>query len=328
MEMNNLSKKYRNSLRITVFFMFVLTMFEWFEYSLSPLLIWPKFSKGAGDTVKLLIVGDPQLLGNRYSAPSLLGLVLRWDADRYISKTFSLAYNFVEPDLVIFLGDNLDEGEIANDEEFTTYFKRFRNVFQEVDFDKAVIVPGDNDIGGENEPPLPEIEKRFNKYFRSDVFIKFQFLEFVKVNYITHSNKYMSAPNVSSGSYRIILSHIPLTQFYSTFVSKSQYIISERKTSIPKQMAPVTDFNSFLFNITETTVHEIVVPTCSYRMGTSQMGYGALEINAFGEVSYAVLWLPSRFRQLLIYLIVIILIFLLCLISVLKPCLRLRHYGF
>ncbi|KFM59237.1 hypothetical protein X975_23279, partial [Stegodyphus mimosarum] len=41
MEMNNLSKKYRNSLRITVFLIFVLTMFEWFEYSLSPLLVWP-----------------------------------------------------------------------------------------------------------------------------------------------------------------------------------------------------------------------------------------------------------------------------------------------
>lgn len=46
---------------------------------------------------------------------------------------------------------------------------------------QAIIVPGDNDIGGEDEPPSPELERRFNKYFREDVFIVYQFLEFVKV---------------------------------------------------------------------------------------------------------------------------------------------------
>lgn len=56
---------------------------------------------------------------------------------RYIRKTFALAYNYVDPDLVLFLGDNLDEGEIATDEDFMLYLKRFQHIFREVDFNKV-----------------------------------------------------------------------------------------------------------------------------------------------------------------------------------------------
>ena len=56
---------------------------------------------------------------------------------RYVSKTFNQAHHYVVPDLVIFLGDNLDEGEIATDEEFHEYIKRFQSVFQKVEFHKV-----------------------------------------------------------------------------------------------------------------------------------------------------------------------------------------------
>ncbi|GIY16792.1 metallophos domain-containing protein [Caerostris darwini] len=340
--MNVLLKKFRYSLKFPLLVLLVaVIVFEWLEYSVTPLLFWPKLVSGysSHDAVKLLIVGDPQLIGNHYSPSGFLGSIVRWDADRYVRKTFVLAYNHIKPDIVIFLGDNLDEGEIASDEEFISYFQRFCHVFQEVDFNKALIVPGDNDIGGEGEPPQPFLEKRFNKFFRDDVFIRYQFLEFVKANYITHSNRYRVAPNISESSFRIILSHIPLTPSYSSFVSrliphvqphiilsahdhKSEHIIAERKNGIIIRTPSMQDANFCTFNISDSTIHEIIAPTCSYRMGTHKMGYGALEINKSGEVSYTILRLPSRFRQLLLHLFALVLVFIYLGVFILRSCFR------
>ncbi|GFY62995.1 metallophosphoesterase 1-like protein [Trichonephila inaurata madagascariensis] len=345
--MNILCKKFRHTLKCPLLLVLSsIILFEWLEYSFTPLLYWSKISAdySSQDDVKLLIVGDPQLLGYHYSPPGLLGMICCWDADRYVRKTFVKAYNYVNPDIVIFLGDNLDEGEIASDDDFLSYFHRFRHVFKEVDFNRALIVPGDNDIGGEGSIPQPFFEKRFNKYFRDDVFTRYQFLEFVKVNYITHSNRYHFAPNVSESNFRIILSHIPLTPSYSSFVSrvvpyvkphiilsahdhKSQHIVAERKTGVIIRTSHMTDVTSCSFNISDFNIHEITVPTCSYRMGTLKMGYGALKISKSGEVSYNVLWLPSRFRQLIIHLFVLIIVSVYLLIHFSKCCMRQSNGG-
>ncbi|CAL1284055.1 unnamed protein product [Larinioides sclopetarius] len=282
---------------VLLLILFVVIIVEWLEYSFTPLLFWPKFSHlfASHNSIKLLIVGDPQLLGYHNCAPGLLGSIIRWDADRYVRKTFALAYNYVNPDIVIFLGDNLDEGEIATEDEFIIYFKRFCDIFKQVDFNKALIVPGDNDIGGEGGPPEPFFEKRFNRYFRDDVLIRYQFLEFLKINYITHSNSYRIAPNVSESTFRVVLSHIPLTPKYSSFINrvipyvqphiilsahdhKSLHIVAERKTGIIIQTPSMADLTSCSFNISDSTIHEIIAPTCSYRMGTNKMGYGVLII--------------------------------------------------
>jgi len=60
-------------------------------------------------------------------------------------------------------------------------------------------------------------------------------------------------------------------------------------------------------------VSEVVVPTCSYRMGVSEMGLGLLAVNSQGEVIYSNLWLPSRFSLLYTYaasLVVVVILFL------------------
>ncbi|XP_015918633.1 metallophosphoesterase 1 [Parasteatoda tepidariorum] len=299
----------------------IVIVFEWIEYSLAPILIWSQLFRFP-DSVRILVVGDPQLLGYSYTPSSLLGYVFRWDADQYVKKTFSTAYKYFNPNLTIFLGDNFDEGEIASDVEFVEYFQRFQNVFSEADFKKAIIIPGDNDIGGEFQPPQKEFERRFDMHFRDDIIMRYEFLEFVKVNYITHSNDYQVASNESLDAFRIVLSHFPLTPSYSSFISKvipylqphiiisahdhkSEHVISNRKTGIIVRTSSSLDFTSCTLNISEELIHEIIVPTCSYRMGTSKMGYGALEISKSGEVKYTVLWLPSRFRQLFIYLFIL-----------------------
>jgi hypothetical protein len=54
-------------------------------------------------------------------------------------------------------------------------------------------------------------------------------------------------------------------------------------------------------------IHEIMVPTCSYRMGVPDMGYGAMQIYRNGSMEYTVLWLPSRYKQLYLYIVIYIL---------------------
>lgn len=73
-------------------------------------------------------------------------------------------------------------------------------------------------------------------------------------------------------------------------------------------------------------VQEIIVPTCSYRMGSKNMGYGfaiigedSFDFNPFYTVcfvsdqttntlSYSVLWLPARLLHLTAYLVFLILL--------------------
>ena len=48
---------------------------------------------------------------------------------RYLAKTFQLAFDHVQPDVVIFLGDLIDEGSVATDVEYELYVNRFRQIF-------------------------------------------------------------------------------------------------------------------------------------------------------------------------------------------------------
>ena len=56
----------------------------------------------------------------------------------------------------------------------------------------------------------------------------------------------------------------------------------------------------------DTRIHEIIVPTCSYRMGVKEMAFGLAKISFdtenVEEVTYSNLWLPSRFPLLYVYL--------------------------
>ena len=93
-----------------------------------------------------------------------LGLITRWDSDRYLSKTFSWAKYAYSPDVVIFLGDLMDEGSESSESDYVDYVRRFKSIYET----KAlkVYVAGDNDIGGEGSDPLtPEKMERFRKTF-------------------------------------------------------------------------------------------------------------------------------------------------------------------
>ncbi|XP_023209567.1 uncharacterized protein LOC111612568, partial [Centruroides sculpturatus] len=314
----------RHRLKFIVLLLSICLLFnEWLIYHILPLIKWPKLSKLplSSDELKILLIGDPQLLGDYFTGSSLLGHISQWDSDRFVQKTFNLALNHIQPDVIILLGDNLDEGEIASDQKYKKYINRFLNIFSQLDFNKVIIIPGDNDIGGENGDALSDKIDRFDSYFKKDVFLNVKFAEFVKVNYLTRSSEYEITPKLIPGKIRIILSHVPLTPIPSYFVKKvlsfvqphlifsahehiSMHIVSDRYTQASVSTIPTFNEQGTLerINLTNDCTHEILVPTCSYRMGTEKMGYGMAILYPNGVLYYSVLWLPSRLKQLYFYL--------------------------
>ncbi|XP_076318261.1 metallophosphoesterase [Tachypleus tridentatus] len=316
---------WKTGMKFIVIVLVVLFLYmEWGIYKLYPWLYWPPFHPQSGNSLRILIIGDPQLLGHHYTENTVFEKISRWDCDRYIKQTFLLTLNHLNPDLFIFLGDNTDEGEVAGDEEFKEYLERFMRVFEPIDFNnKAIIIPGDNDIGGENELPRPQAVERFNNYFRKDPFIQIKFVDFLKVNLLTATAEHVTALPISSDRYRIIISHIPVMGQYHYFINEvmkthpnlilsahehisahitysngSGMLMDEYPWAVGKKLQTL--------NLNDKQVHEIVVPTCSYRMGKEKIGYGAAILEHDGTLHYTVLWLPSRFFQLYTYIVFLV----------------------
>lgn len=49
---------------------------------------------------------------------------------RYLRKTFERTLDFTQPHIICFLGDLLDEGSIANQQDFDSYVKRFNRIYK------------------------------------------------------------------------------------------------------------------------------------------------------------------------------------------------------
>lgn len=55
--------------------------------------------------------------------------ILQRCAFRYLEKTFSKALKYSQPHVIAFLGDLMDEGHIANAENFERYKRRLDSIF-------------------------------------------------------------------------------------------------------------------------------------------------------------------------------------------------------
>lgn len=97
---------------------------EWFIYSLYANK-WPSLYCGNEKYCKtILLVADPQLLGEERE-----NVLSRWDSDRYLFNTYGRAVQHVNPDNVVFLGDLMDEGSLADQNAFERYLYRFSKIF-------------------------------------------------------------------------------------------------------------------------------------------------------------------------------------------------------
>ena len=142
-----------------------------------------------GSTLRLLLVADPQLIGED-DEPWTYGWLARWDSDRYLHNTYMLAYNYVKPHSVVFLGDLFDEGLKASDQQFRRYFDRFKSAFQlksaASESTKFVYLSGDNDVGGEYfGDRTDKLNERFETVFGTslvDAFDLNDHVRFVKLD--------------------------------------------------------------------------------------------------------------------------------------------------
>lgn len=47
--------------------------------------------------------------------------VVNYDSDKHIHRTYKKAVDHVKPNVIVFLGDLMDEGSVADDEKFLKY---------------------------------------------------------------------------------------------------------------------------------------------------------------------------------------------------------------
>lgn len=192
---------------------------EFLTYSLLPLQWTRHLTCSSSNCVKLLLVADPQILGEQDSSK-----IAQWDSDRYLSKTFKRALTYTEPDIIIFLGDVMDEGHISSDKQFQGNLERFQSIFSISDQNVlAMFLPGDNDIGGEGDPILPQIVHRFEKAFQDAVEpVTYQNLEFYKINQMTLM--FQEPEALSDGTIRVALTHMPILRKIHTLSKQVRFL--------------------------------------------------------------------------------------------------------
>jgi len=314
------------ALCILVFFTFIHT--EFLSYHLLPVFSWPHVPKSDPSTsIRLLLVADPQLPGYWNQPSSVLGSLSRHDSDSYISRTYNQALHYAKPDIVVFLGDLIDEGSVAGEQEFKDYVKRFYRIFDiknNHDTIHHIFVPGDNDIGGEGwDRVTPEKVERFEWAFHAPIEDEeiFKFITFDRANIMPGAKSQLKHAESQhrGGSYKqtlkVLLSHIPMTDIptghgdgiiqkfkpniiFSGHEHKSVFVRNGQQQIFANQKGFVN------LNIMDaTTLKEIIVPSCNYKLGNT--GYGTAIINQNGDMFYAVLWLPPRYKVLCLYLLLI-----------------------
>ncbi|KAM3957541.1 metallophosphoesterase [Aphomia sociella] len=302
---------------------------EWFIYLIQP-IYWQRLECQNHDTscTKILFIADPQIQGD-LAEPPPLSYLFNWDSDRYLKTTFSVVLDHFKPDVLVYLGDLMDEGSISTLPQFHSYVKRLSNIF---DINYPVIqvwIPGDNDIGGENEPIMKDKVEEFEKVFQQPTIVMFRNISFYKVNAIT--NTYPTKPDKEDTNIKIAISHYPVTQkivfaqkvnneispniYFCAHDHESKYV--EQKKDLTRRSKQWTIAGDFVLHVsfTEDSLYEIFVPTCSYRMGTGNIGYGAAVLeNNNQDMRYTVFWSPKRFPYLFFYAGILILLVLYCFI--------------
>ncbi|XP_045768239.1 uncharacterized protein LOC123869384 [Maniola jurtina] len=293
----------------------VLFYCEWFVFMIQPLFWQDLVCQREELCTKILFIADPQIQGD-LAVPPPLGSLFNWDSDRYLRSTFSVVLKHFKPDVLVYLGDLMDEGSVSSSAQFHSYAKRLLTIFDVYYPIVQVWLPGDNDIGGENEPINQEKVAEFNGVFNQPSVIMFRNITFYKVNSVMY--KVPQGSDDADVNVRIAVSHYPVLSkgvfgkqvneaihpdiYFCAHEHVSKYVkqkkdFSSKQTHLLQSRDPVLDVS-----FDGDWLHEIFVPTCSYRMGTSKIGYGAAIVENHHSLKYTVFWSPQRFPHLAAYL--------------------------
>ncbi|RVE49212.1 hypothetical protein evm_006104 [Chilo suppressalis] len=297
---------------------------EWFVY-----VIQPQYWQGLGcdgqdaACTKVLFIADPQIQGD-LAVPPPLSYLFNWDSDRYLKATFTVVSKYFQPDILVYMGDLMDEGSISTIPQFHGYVKRLSSIFNIESPVLQIWLPGDNDIGGENEPVSREKVAEFDKVFNQPSTITYSNITFYKVNGMTYTFP-KNIQGADENNINIVVSHYPITTrtvfsmqlikeihpniFFCAHDHESKYVTQNK--DLTHRRTHSYGYGEAILNISldEDTLYEVYVPTCSYRMGTSKIGFGAAILDDKNHLlRYTVFWSPTRFPYLLFYLAVLIFI--------------------
>jgi len=225
----------------------------------------------------------------------------------------------------------MDEAHIASDNDFYEYVRRIFNIYlkpyNHLEDVKHIWLPGDNDIGGEDTKVTPKKVQRFERAFSQSSFHQIHNITFFKINRLTDiipvykkEREFYDVSKIFVG-----LSHVPLmfrpSPFTEKVISKMMphilFTAHEHKSMIIStdalvhrdfHIVPITpdDIQIYEYTLGVQSMYEILIPTCSYRMGTNKIGYGYAIIEN-NVLKFTNLWSPSRFEHLAVYLVLVVL---------------------
>lgn len=97
----------------------------------------------------VLLIADPQILDlNSYpNRPLWLKIITQYIVDLNLRKSWNAVISKLNPDLLIFLGDMMDNGRSVNDYEFSQYYSRFKSIFKFPQPIPVHYIPGNHDVG-------------------------------------------------------------------------------------------------------------------------------------------------------------------------------------
>ncbi|XP_032223459.2 uncharacterized protein LOC116604754 [Nematostella vectensis] len=288
-------------------------------------------------SVSFLFLGDPQVLGYIGEGSTFLASIVRWDSDRYIKKSFNAALKHVQPDAIVVLGDAFNEGFTATDEEFCDTKRRFDWIFESAKDLPFIVLAGDNDIGGEDFDVMSKsVVSRFIRHFGPlNGVVNIGSVQLVKVNtasfirYTPFTNTEKKAKNdtynfiekelpmlLKETTKKIILAHAPLPHLPKPLYTKLLQIV-EPKGAVSGHLHMNLEVFHKVQRYPPMHFWEHVMPTCSYRMGTKNMGIGVgiIDTDLRGQFRVSVLKLPERYCYLITYAILSSLTLLLFLLS-------------
>ncbi|KAL6495982.1 hypothetical protein OROGR_030545 [Orobanche gracilis] len=217
---------------------------EWFAYLVPSLRTcsWPHLQRPSSSLrngadysssyVKIAVITDPQLMDRtsfHLARKSLALEIAQFYTDLYMRRAFLSSILPFDPDVVLFLGDYFDGGDILSDDEWQESLGRFRHIFnldmlQKSSKVEVYYLPGNHDVGySASNTRKAEIIKRYESEFGARNFkVKLGKVDFIAVdaqmldgyprgNLTSVTWKFVK--NVSediSTTRRVLLTHIPL----------------------------------------------------------------------------------------------------------------------
>ncbi|XP_015789816.1 metallophosphoesterase 1-like [Tetranychus urticae] len=126
---------------------------------------WPCPDSKDDKWLRVMVLTDVHLLGKRKGHP-VDQFVREWE----MSIAFQTAVKLRQPEMIIFLGDLLDEGLTVDQEDFNKYVERFNRTFPMTEETKKIFIVGNHDIGFHDRvAAYPILRKRWEKAFNSSL---------------------------------------------------------------------------------------------------------------------------------------------------------------